>query len=120
MRVVVVEDFKVMREILVAMLEQLGHEIVAVSDSMAQAIFVDAELIICEQALASDYFRDAQVEPPPDGEAKAQVLLMGYDSERAQMQELMSQVVNGFIVKPFTLKGLDEKIKRLTLSRCAS
>ena len=124
MRVMVIEDFKTMRRILRSLLEQMGFEVVYECDGIEQALSHlqddTPDLIICDQTLADGSAADFLKRLSGADHQALAILLMGSESEKTHLQDALKIGADGFLLKPFTIGSLGEKINKIGTAKRAS
>lgn len=124
MRVIVVDDFPTMRQILRSLLEQLDYSSVMECESLDETIAAVhdgvPDLIICDYTIKGGCVGDLLERMSGDFQPKIPTLLMCSDSEKNSALDILTKGADGLLVKPFTLRSLTAKIKKLNVAKRAS
>lgn len=117
-RILIVDDFPTMRRITRNLLGDLGFKHVdeAGDGAAALALLRDGgfDLLITDWSMPGmpgiDLLKAVRADPKLEA---LPVLMIAAESKRAQVEEAAQAGVDGYVVKPFTARTLEERLQRL-------
>ncbi len=124
MKILIVDDFPTMRRIIKNLLHDLGLDNVDEADDGSSALPMlqtsDFEYLITDWNMPNmtglDLLRAVRGDPKL---ASLPVLMVTAEAKRDQIVQAAQAGINGYIIKPFTAKTLQEKLQK-TLERAGA
>jgi two-component system chemotaxis response regulator CheY len=118
MKILIVDDFSTMRRIIRNLLRQLGFNNIVEADDGCSAITVlkqgGIELLVTDWNMPKTpgiaLLKHVRADPALN---HIPVLMVTAEASREQIIEAAEAGVNGYVVKPFSAKTLEQKIHRI-------